>query len=113
MSELRVTRVQDQLQREISELILSGDIKDPRVNSFLSVTRVSVTNDLSQAKVYVSTFEDEKALKRGVDGLNSAAPYMQGLIGRKLRMRVSVKLAFVADEGIRKGFELTQKMKDL
>lgn len=113
MSELRVARVQDQLQREISELILSGEIKDPRVNAFLSVTRVSVSNDLSQAKVYVSTFEEGKALSKGVDGLNSAAPYIQGVIGRKLRMRLTVKLSFLADEGIRKGFELTQKMKDL
>lgn len=113
MSELRVQRVQDQLQREISELILSGDIKDPRVNSFLSVTRVSLSNDLSQAKVYVSTFEEGSALNKGVDGLNSAAAYIQGTIGRKLRLRSTVKLTFFADEGIRKGFELTQKMKDL
>ncbi len=113
MSELRVTRVQDQLQREISELILSGDIKDPRVNSFLSITRVVVAKDLSQARVFVSTFQDSGALKRGVDGLNSAAPYVQGIIGRKLQMRCTVKLRFLADEGIREGFELTQKMKDL
>jgi ribosome-binding factor A len=113
MSELRVKRVEDQLQREVSELILSGDVKDPRVNSFLSVTRVIVSSDLSQARVFISTFEEGTALQRGVDGLNSAAPYMQGLIGRKLRLRNTVKLHFLADEGIRQGFELTQKMKDL
>jgi ribosome-binding factor A len=113
MSELRVTRIQDQLQREISELILSGDIKDPRVNSFISVTRVSLSNDLTLAKVFVSTFEEGSALNKAVDGLNSAAPYIQGIIGRKLKTRNTVKLTFIGDEGIKKGFELTQKMKDL
>lgn len=113
MSELRQKRVEDQLQREISALILSGDIKDPRVNAFLSVTRVESARDYSHARVWISTFQEGEALEKGVAGLNSAAPYIQGIIGRKLGMRLTCKLSFEADPGIREGFEMTQRLKGL
>lgn len=73
MGQYRLQRLNDQLRDEISTLILRGEIKDPRVNTFLSINRVEVTNDLAYAKVYVSTFLPDGQLKKGVDGLNSAA----------------------------------------
>ncbi len=113
MSELRQRRVEEQLQREISALILSGEIKDPRVNSFLSITRVEAARDYSHARAWVSTFQDGDSLEKGVAGLNSAAPWIQGVIGRKLGMRLTCKLHFEADEGIREGFQMTQRLKGL
>jgi ribosome-binding factor A len=113
VSELRSLRIQDQIQREVADMILRGEIKDPRVNSFLSVTRVVAARDYSSAHVFVSSFEDEEKLLNAVRGLNSAAPYIQGIIGRKLRIRVTPRLIFEADTGIREGFEITQKIKSL
>jgi ribosome-binding factor A len=113
VSELRTLRVEEQLQREIMSLILSGDVKDPRVNSFLSVTRVEAARDFTYAKVFISTFQGGDALVTGVAGLNSAAPYLQAMIGKRLRMRSTPKLRFEADYGVRDGFALTNKMKDL
>ena len=55
MGQYRIQRLNDQLRDEISQLILRGEVKDPRVNTFLSVNRVEVTSDLSYAKVYVSS----------------------------------------------------------
>ena len=56
MGQYRIQRLNDQLRDEISQLIMKGEVKDPRVNTFLSINRVEVTNDLSYAKAYVSTF---------------------------------------------------------
>jgi ribosome-binding factor A len=113
MSELRSRRVQDQIQREVADLILKGEVKDPRINSFLSVTRVEASKDFSTAHVYVSSFESEEKLLAAVKGLNSAAPYIQGVVGRKLGIRVTPHLIFEADLGIREGFEITQKIQNL
>lgn len=113
MSEMRIKRVSEQLQRELGALILEGEVKDPRVNSFVSVTRVDLSNDLAYAKIFVSTFEGPEALEKCVRGLNSAAPFLQGLVARKMHLRLCPKLNFIADNGIREGFELTQKMKEL
>ena len=56
MGQYRIQRLDDQLRDEISQLILRGEVKDPRVNTFLSINRVEVTKDLSYGKVFVSSF---------------------------------------------------------
>ena len=38
---------------------------------------------------------------------------IQAAVGRKIRLRLTPKLKFLADEGIRKGFEMSEKIKDL
>lgn len=113
MDDIRRKRVEEELRSEIASLILSGDIKDPRINEFLSITRVEVSRDASAARVYVSTFEEGEALARGVEGLNRAAGFIQAAVCRKIRLRLTPKLKFLTDEGIRKGFEMGEKIKDL
>jgi ribosome-binding factor A len=61
----------------------------------------------------VSTFESEDALLKAVSGLNSAAGFIQGRISRSMRLRLTPKLTFHADQGIREGFEITGKIRDL
>ncbi|MCX7025809.1 MAG: 30S ribosome-binding factor RbfA [Spirochaetes bacterium] len=112
MDDLRRKRVGEDLRSEISTLIQSGDVKDPRVNSFLSITRVDVAKDASFARVYVSTFQDD-ALDRGVEGLNRAAGFMQSAVGKRIRLRQTPKLTFIADRGIKEGFEINEKIKDI
>lgn len=113
MGQYRIQRLNDQLRDEISQLILRGDVKDPRVSTFLSVNRVEVTSDLGYAKVYVSSFVPDGQLKLGVAGLNSAAGYIQGQIAKKLRIRQFPKLTFIVDEGMKEGFKMVQILNDL
>ena len=56
MGQYRMERLNAQLREEISKIILHGDVKDPRVSTFLSINRVEVTSDLGYAKVFVSSF---------------------------------------------------------
>ena len=77
MGQYRMERLNGQLRDEISTLILRGDVKDPRVSTYLSINRVEVASDLAYAKVYVSSFLSDSKLETGVDGLNSAAGYIQ------------------------------------
>lgn len=113
MGQYRLQRLNDQLRDEISQLILRGDVKDPRVTTFLCVNRVEVTNDLAYAKIYVSTFLPDNQLRRGVDGLNSAAGFIQREIASKLRIRQFPKLQFLVDEGMKEGFKMVQKLNQL
>lgn len=109
----RLQRLNDQLRDEISRLILHGDVKDPRVNTFLSINRVEVTNDLAYAKVYVSTFLTDEQLQKGVNGLNAAAGFIQREIAQKLRIRQFPKLQFIVDSGMKDGFNMVQKLNEL
>ena len=77
MKQYRMQRLGDQLRDEISKLIITEQVKDPRVSTFLTVNRVDVSNDLCYGKVYVSSFLPDAQVKTGVEGLNSAAGFIQ------------------------------------
>ena len=106
MGEFRLIRLGEQIRGEISKMLLSGQIKDPRVSSFLSINRVDVSADLGYAKVYVSSFMQDKSVEKGVKGLQSAA-------GKKLTIRQFPKLTFVVDSSIKDGFEMVQKLNEI
>ena len=113
MGQYRIQRLNDQLRDEISLLILRGEVKDPRVSSFLSINRVEVTTDLGYAKVYVSSFLPDNQVGKGVDGLNAAAGFIQREIAKKLRIRQFPKLQFLVDAGMKAGFDMVQKLNEL
>lgn len=113
MGSFRLVRLGEQIREEISRMILSGQIKDPRVSTFLSINRVEVSGDLGYAKVYVSSFMSGKETEKGVRGLQSAAGFIQSTIGRKLTIRQFPKLTFIADSSIKEGFEMVRRLNQL
>jgi ribosome-binding factor A len=138
VDEIRRRRVEEQLRDVIAELILGGQVKDPRVGPFVSVTRVEAARDLSAAKVFVSVFpgaaapkgsagpmgaaeaeggspgdSGERALGLAVEGLQNAAGFIQAQLGRRMKTRLTPRLSFIADKGIKEGFELNERMKGL
>ena len=56
MASNRIGRINEEIQRELAELIRS--LKDPRVQTMISITRVDTTPDLRYSKIYVSVLED-------------------------------------------------------
>jgi ribosome-binding factor A len=113
MGQYRLQRLDVQLRDEISQLILRGQVKDPRVSTFLCINRVEITSDLSYAKVYVSSFLPDGQLQKGVAGLNAAAGFIQREIAKKLTIRKFPKLQFIVDQGMKEGFEMVQKLNAL
>ena len=113
MGEFRTERVGHLIQEKIGALIVEGKIKDPRVNPFLSVTRVQVSRDFSWAEVYVSTFKPGANLSRGVEGLQSAAGFIQSQLAGEMRIRQTPRLRFHEDQSIQEGFEMIKKIEDL
>ena len=113
MSEFRLMRIEGVIQEIISTLVLTGKIKDHRVSRMISISRVKCAPDLSVAKVFVSGFEEEKVTRRSVEGLNSAAPFIQGIVGKKIQTRLTPKLTFVYDDSIKEGFEINKKIEEI
>ncbi len=113
MSEFRLEKLGEQIREEISQMILLRKIKDPRVSTFLSINRVEVAGDLGYAKVYVSSFMDDKQTEKGVKGLGSAAGFIQTTLSKKLSLRQFPKLSFVMDKSIQEGFEMVKKLEEL
>ncbi|MDC7220378.1 MAG: 30S ribosome-binding factor RbfA [Spirochaetales bacterium] len=113
MNEVRRKRVESLIRDMVSKMIVTGEIKDPRVSSFISITRVETAKDVTTARIYVSSIESEDALKRAVQGLNNAAGFIQSSIGKGLRMRSTPKLKFYSDFSLKEGFEISRKLDEL
>jgi len=113
MSEIRKNRLASQIREEISGMILRGIIKDPRVNTSLSVTEVKVSNDVSSAKVYVSSFHSAAELERGVLALNHAAGFIQSRLAKHLHTRNTPRLHFIDDHSVEYGIHMINKIEEL
>jgi ribosome-binding factor A len=123
MDDIRRRRVEEQLRDVIAALILGGQIKDPRVGPFISITRVEAARDLSTAKVFVSVFpgteseaaggKGDEALDLAAAGLANAAGFIQSQVAKRMKTRLTPHLHFIADKGIKEGFELNERMKGL
>jgi ribosome-binding factor A len=113
LSDIRIKKAESLIREKIGELILQGVIKDPRIDTFLSVTRVKVSKDIAYAKVYISGFGEDRSTGKAVHALNHAAGFIQAKLGKALRMRNTPKLSFFQDDSIRDGVEMVQKIEDL
>ena len=113
MAEYRTERLGQLIQEKICALIFEGRIKDRRVNSFLSITRVSVSRDLSFADVYVSNINSGENIEKGREGLQSAAGFIQSQLGSALKIRKIPQLRFHTDLSIREGFDIVKKIEEL
>ena len=99
----RVERVAALIRREVSELLLSG-IKDERVSQgMVSITHVEVAGDLQHCKIFVSVYGSSEAQEQALAGLRSAANYVKGELGRRLKMRRTPEVVFMLDRGLEKG----------
>jgi ribosome-binding factor A len=112
MSVFRTERLGQSIQEKIGSLIVEGKIKDNRVTSFLSITKVNVSNDLSFADVHVSDIRG-KNMERGVEGLQSAAGFIQSQLGATMHIRKIPRLRFHADTSIGDGFDMIKKIDKL
>lgn len=113
MGQYRIDRLNELLRDEIAQLLLRGQVKDPRVGQFISINRVDVSKDLSYGKVYVSSFLPDAQVQKAIEGLNSAAGFIQCVIAKKLTIRKFPRLTFLLDEGMKKGFYMVRKLEEL
>jgi ribosome-binding factor A len=94
----RSEKVADLIQKEISEMLLRT-LKDPRIG-FVTITRVTVSEDCRLAKVYFSVTGTLTERKRSTEGLNSAKGYVRKELGRRVRLKYTPEIMFQFDPSI-------------
>lgn len=106
----RPDRVAQRIKVLISEVLLR-EINDPRIG-FITVTSVSVSPDLKNAKIYVSLLESSKK-NEAMKGLESAKKFIRGHLGDKLELRAVPEISFHFDESLEKASKLWNLMGSL
>ena len=108
----RIERINSQLRSEISKMILT-DIKDPRISSLVSITRVETTGDMSYAKVFVSVYGSETDKRNTLKAMSSARGFIQNELLHRLAIRRPPSLSFRLDETIEQGNEILELLDSL
>jgi ribosome-binding factor A len=102
----RMRRVNEAV-REVLSSHIAADLKDPRIG-FVTVTYVDTSPDLRHARVYVSVLGSDIERDAALDGLRSAAGFLQGRVGEELRMKRTPTLEFRYDESIDRGMRISE-----
>lgn len=112
MSETRSLRVAGQIKKEVGQII-SGEIKDPRVTSLVSVTGVKVSRDLHYATIFVSIFGSEEEKQETFATLLRASGFIRGEIGKRIRLRHTPEIIIEQDNSMEYGARIEQVIKNL
>ncbi len=104
-------RLAEDMKREVISII--SNMKDPRLQGFLTVMRVEVTPDLDVAKVYVSMMGQEGGTAEAVKALNKGAGYVRTEISRRMHIRKAPRFVFVADDGAVYAAHINRILADL
>lgn len=112
MPSYRAARTQEDVQRELSALL--REMKDPRISGgMLSVVKIDLASDLSLCRVYVSSLQGRDAAEEAVKTLKSAAGFLRRELGRRLQLRHTPELRFVADSSIEHSADIAKILNDL
>jgi len=109
---IKNTRINTEVQKELSMLI-SREIKDPRINPMTSVVHVEVSPDLKTAKVFVSVLGDEESKKATLAGLKSASSFIRSQLAKNLNLRNTPELTFMLDNSIEYGVHLSRLIDEV
>ena len=97
----RKARVEHAMRETLTELI-AADVKDPRVHEpeLLTISRVELNVDMSVARCYVSIVGEDAVADAALEGLNKAAGFLRGPIGRRLGLQRAPELRFMMDPSL-------------
>lgn len=112
MSSNRIGRINEEIQRELSDQLRR--LKDPRVSAtgMVSITRVDTTGDLRYARIYISTLDKTRETEV-LKGLKSAAGFLRRELGRALQLRYTPELQWQEDDSIVHGAHILDILSKL
>ncbi len=97
------------MKQEIAD-ILMRKIKDPRIG-FVTVTDVDLSDDLKNAKVFVSIYGGKK--EETLKGLKSATSFIRLELGKRMRMRVVPEILFRFDSTVEQGAHIMELLHEI
>lgn len=107
---LKTQKIGSSFVKEISYIIME-EIKDPEIK-FVTLTGCDVTNDLSYAKVYFTTLNEEYK-DVTIDALNRAANFIEIELSKRIDIRKMPQISFHYDQSIAYGENIEKRIQEL
>ncbi|MHA3825699.1 30S ribosome-binding factor RbfA [Mycoplasma sp. BRA285] len=103
MNEINLKRKEAKLQQLLADIV-TNDITNVNVNDPV-VMDVSLSNDLSHVKVFVSFLNNEQ---KGIEALNNASGYVRKVLSKSLDWRKVPSVHFYLDEVSKNGQKIEE-----
>lgn len=110
-NQARLGRIEEEYKKEISQII-GYELKNPNVTGLISVTKVTVTNDLKYARVYVSIL-NSKNVKETLAGLKKSSGYIRSELAKRVNLRNTPELIFELDDSLEYGAKIDHILKEI
>ncbi|MCK5391491.1 MAG: 30S ribosome-binding factor RbfA [Deltaproteobacteria bacterium] len=108
----RAARISDLIIKEVSQMIVKGEIKDPRVSSAF-ITGAKVSDNLSVANIFFSVLEDYADKNEVLKGLESAKGFIKTRLSKKLKMRKIPDLQFKFDTALETAYRVDEVLREI
>lgn len=111
---IKNTRINMEVQRELSEIIRT-QVKDPRLKGvMITVTGAEVSPDLKYCKAFISVLGgSEDSAKEVLAGLKSAVGFIRRELAARVNLRNTPEITFVADTSIAYGVKMTHLINEV
>ena len=106
----RVERVEKIIERELASILFDSSNNKLK---FVSITKVSLTSDLSLATVYYTVLGNEGEIESTKEDLEKSKGYLRSSLAKKLDLRKTPELRFKYDESLAYGNRITQILDNL
>lgn len=110
MNKKRVAGIEKEISRLISKVLLE-EIKNPKINGLVSVTKCKITPDIKFADVFfsiMSTKGEEIDTEKTLEGLNEIKKYLRKRLGEELSLRYTPEIRVKLDETIEYGVKISE-----
>jgi ribosome-binding factor A len=110
--DIRSRRLEELIKIKLSSLLVKG-LKDPRLDSFITILGVMLSKDRRTAEVVISVIGSETEKKNVIKGLESAGGYIQMRMGKELRVRYIPHLKFKLDDKTEERVKLVHRLEEV
>ncbi len=108
---LKVERLEQSIKKELAQII-QFEMKNNK-KGFITLTDVKLTNDLSQAKIYVNIFGEEHAQRKGLEILENSKGFIRTELAKRLTIRKTPELIFIKDTSLEQGNRIESILKKI
>lgn len=111
MSLRRKERVEDQIRKEVSQII-DRNLKDPRAG-FITITSVDLSPDLKLAKIFFTVLGDEKEREKSEKTLIRATKFIQQKMASRIRLKYTPQIVFKYDNTLQQALRIEKILSEI
>lgn len=108
----RIGRINEEIQRELSSII-EIDLKDPRLETMITVLRVDTTQDLKYCKIYISILGNDEQKQAAMEGIKDATGFIRRELAHRINLRNTPELLFNLDNSTEYAIKMSKLIDEV